>query len=164
MYKAVLYVLFFLVLVAMVLSLMGELYFTPEQLLISLMVLCTAGVGTHYVWKELTGAPANLESSLISALILFFLFDPADSMNGAVALALIAVLTITTKYLCAWHKLHFFNPVALGALLASLFSLSYATWWIGGALFLIPVLIGGALITQKIRRFPLVITTIVTAY
>jgi ferredoxin-NADP reductase len=127
-------------------------------------VLGVAGAGTHYVWKELTNAPANVESSIISVLILFFIFDPADTWQGGIALALTAVLTISAKYVFVRHKLHLFNPVALGALLASLFSLSYATWWIGGVLFFVPVLIGGLLITQKIRRFPLVIVTVVTAY
>lgn len=164
MYRVVEYVLLAYVGIALVLSFLGVLYFTPPQLIGSLLTLIIGGVVTHYVWKELTGAPANIESTLISVLILFFLFDPAESWQGNLALLLTAVLTISAKYIIAWRNLHLFNPVAFGAFLASLFSLAYATWWIGSVYFFIPVLIGGLLITQKIRRFPLVLTTVIVAY
>ena len=164
MYRVVEYTLIALVVLTLIFSITGNFYFSPLQILLSLATLLASGIVTHMVWKEITGAPANIESTIISVLILFLLFDPAMTAKEHVALALLAALTISGKYIIMWRKLHLFNPVALGIFIASLLSLNYATWWIGGAQFFIPVLIGGLIITQKIRRFPLVLTTVITAY
>lgn len=160
MYKVVLYVLSTWVLYAFVLSAFGVLYYTPSSLLVTLIVLLSVGIGLHYVLKRALGAPANVESTLISLVILFFVFDPSVHMYDLGVLALLAAIMVASKYVLAWRHLHLFNPAAVTIVIASLTSLAFSTWWIGTSYFFIPVLLGGLIITQKIRRWPLVLTTV----
>ncbi len=115
----------------------------------------------HYVLSTIFAAPANRESTFITVLILFFLFDPSLQIKNLGLLALVAVIAVASKYILAWRKLHIINPVVIAAVCASLFGLLYATWWIANPWMFIPVVIGGLVITYKIRRFALVTATII---
>lgn len=161
MYRVVLYVLAAWIVISLALSVGGILFFTPLEIIAAVVVLVLSSVVAHYICKSLWKAPANLESTIITALILFFLFDPTKDLQALGMLALIGVMGVVGKYILAYRKLHIFNPVALAAFLAAMLGVGYANWWIG-TLYLLPfVLLGGAIITTKIRRWPLVLATIV---
>nr|MCW2727193.1 hypothetical protein [Aeromicrobium sp.] len=87
--------------------------------LICLAVLLVAS----YVANRLLGLAWRIrphtESSVITALLLFFLFVPVPSIDtgNLVWLALAAVLANASKYVLAWRGRHIFNPAAAGAFL-----------------------------------------------
>jgi glycine betaine catabolism B len=130
---------------------------------LSLLVMMVAGVVTHFIGARLWRAPANLHSTIISVLILYFIFTPAMYAAEYLLLALVAVLMVLGKYLLSWRHLHIFNPVALAAFLAAISNLTFASWWVATPAMLPLVLIGGAIITLKIKRVGLVSVGIVSA-
>lgn len=87
--------------------------------LVSLAVL----VVSSYVANRLLGLAWRItphsESSVITALLLFFLFVPILSINAGnlLWLALASVLANASKYVLAWRGRHVFNPAAAGAFL-----------------------------------------------
>lgn len=164
MYRVVLYVLGAWACWALTLSFGGYLYYSPREIIYSLVALGISGIATHYILKKVSGAPADVESTLISILILFFVFDPTANFKGLLALLAISFLAIASKYVFAWRRLHIANPVAVAIVLGSLLSIAYSTWWIGTPAFFLPVCIGGIIITRKVRRFSLVFATIAISF
>jgi len=87
--------------------------------LLSLAVLLVAS----YVANRLLGLAWRIrphtESSVITALLLFFLFVPILTIDAGnlVWLALAAALANASKYVLAWRGRHIFNPAAAGAFL-----------------------------------------------
>jgi ferredoxin-NADP reductase len=160
MYRVVIYVLLAWVLLVLGLSLAGELFYSVPAILSSLAVLIAASSASHFVFKWLFKAPANYQSTLISALILFFIFIPSVEFVELAKLAAIAALMVALKYIFVVRKVHLANPVALAAVIAALFQFQYATWWFASSLTFYFILIGGTIITAKIRRFDVVLATI----
>ncbi len=163
MYQVLIAVLGVYVVSAATLSLFGVLRFTLTDLTLSLGVIVATALITHYLLVALTKAPANIWSSVITALIIFLLFTPAGTSSGLLSLAAISALAIASKYVVRYRNVHLANPVALVAVLAAVFGLGYASWWVG-SLFLAPILIiGGLIVTYKIRRLPMVLVGILTS-
>jgi len=160
MYRTVLYVLISYVIFAMIGSFFGQIFFSITDMVFSLVVLAGASLATHYLCKVISGAPANIESTIITFLILFFILDPSSEIKALAILALVSCIAITSKYILAWRKLHILNPVALATVAIGATGLTYATWWIANPWMIVPVIVGGVIITHKIRRFPLVVATI----
>ena len=72
-----------------------------------------------------------------------------------------SVWAISSKFILAIGRKHLFNPAAFGVVLTALLLDQPATWWVGGNLPLLPVvLVGGLLIVRKLSRFDLVATFI----
>jgi ferredoxin-NADP reductase len=68
---------------------------------------------------------------------------------------------MASKFIFAIGRKHLFNPAAFGVVLPAFLLDHPATWWVGGNLPLLPlVLIGGVLIVRKLHRFDLVATFI----
>jgi ferredoxin-NADP reductase len=110
--------------------------------------------------------PANTESIYITALILVLIVDPPTvaSLDAVGALIFASVWAMASKFIFAVGRKHLFNPAALGVVLPALLLNQPATWWVGGNLPLLPVvLIGGVLIVRKLRRLDLVATFIFVA-
>lgn len=160
MYRVVLYVLLSYVVVAFTLSFTDYLYYSPISILLSLGVLAAMGLATHYICKTVSRAPANLESTIITILILFLIFDPVADVDGLGRLAVVSVVAVLGKYILAWRKLHIINPVALSAVLVGSLGFVSATWWVGNYAMFALVLSGGLLITAKIKRWELVYSSV----
>jgi len=142
---------------AMALSMFGAIRYSLLDLGLSLVVMLVTALISHYLLLRFTHAPANVWSSVITALILFLIFTPTSAVSGLLALAAVAALAIVSKYVVRYRNVHLFNPVALAAVLAGLFGLGYASWWVG-SLYLAPlVIIGGLVVAYKIRRLPMVL-------
>ena len=163
MYRVVLYVLSAYVLVALGLSFADLIYFSVDKILYSLAVMMAAGLVVHYACAWMWKAPANVESTIITVLILFLIFDPKNTAVGLGTLALVTAISVISKYLFALRKLHLVNPVVFAAVFVSLVGLAGATWWVGNPAMIAAVAVGGLLITAKIRRWELVLSAIASA-
>jgi ferredoxin-NADP reductase len=155
MYRLVLYGLLFLVIQAALLSAVGILPFNPVFMIFSLLILFVSCYLTNQVWGKLLQVSINVESATITALILFFLFDPFSNIKGIPVLILAGVISMSSKYLLAIQKKHIFNPAGIAAVILGLTSFGGATWWIGSSVMIPTTAVIGLLIVRKIRRFHL---------
>lgn len=166
MYRLVLYYLTGLLVVALLLTTVGILPYAPLALLFTTLVLLLICAATNYVFATVFEAIPNVESVYITAFILALLITPVapTDVRGVAALVFAGVWAMASKYIFAIHKKHLFNPAAFGIACTALLLNQPASWWVAGNLPLLPlVLLGGLLITRKIRRFDLVASfTVVT--
>ena len=166
MYRLVLYYLAALLIAAFVFGFLKLVPHDPTALaFMTALVLATCWI-TNKVFARIFGVPANSESVYITALILALILDPIAPTDakaiGAVAFA--SVWAISSKYILAVGGKHLFNPAALGVALTALLLDHPATWWVGGNIWLFPlVLVGGALVVRKLRRLDLVATFLAVA-
>lgn len=153
MYKVVLYGLWAIVLSGFVYALFGLLPFTVLSLGVSLVVILGLCWGCNALFARLFSVPANVESVWISGLILFLILTPAATAYEFFGVILMCVITIASKYILTWEKVHVFNPVAIALVVMGLAGSDLATWWVGSTVMLPLVLIVGLLIVHKIKRF-----------
>jgi ferredoxin-NADP reductase/Na+-translocating ferredoxin:NAD+ oxidoreductase RnfD subunit len=161
MYRLVLYYLLALLAAAFVLACFGIVPHDPLALTFSTGLILAVCWITNRVFARVFAVPANSESIYITALILVLILDPVMPLDraGVGALVLASVWAMASKFIFAVGGKHLFNPAAFGILLPALLLNASATWWVGGNLPLLPViLIGGLLVIRKIRRFDLVAT------
>lgn len=160
MYKLLPYGLMILSVYAVLLGAFGVIAYKPLPQLISLATILLVALGVHFLFKTIYKAPANVESTLITSLILFFILEPSLEIQGILFIALTSAIAIVSKYVIAYHNKHIFNPVAIALLVIGLFQIPIAFWWVA-TLPLSPfVLIFGLLVVKKIRKFPLFLTFI----
>jgi ferredoxin-NADP reductase len=164
MYRLVVIVLGSLAAIAVILSLIPNgLAFSTLQLLATLVVALVVTYFSNRLIALLFRLKPHGESSIITALLLFFLFFPTTDPNRLLTLALVAVIASASKYVLAIRGRHIFNPVAIAAVIIAFTQLSAAVWWVGTPYLLAPVLIGGFLVVWRTRRFALVGTFVVLA-
>ncbi|MFJ4207243.1 oxidoreductase [Paenarthrobacter sp. NPDC089675] len=129
MYRLILWVLGILAAYSMILNVLGWLTFGLPQMLVHLM-LC---VGLTYASSRLLAlvfrTRPHSESSLITGLLLYFLFWPSFAATDIAGVALACVLASVSKYALAFRGRHIFNPAAAGAFITGLTGLNIATWW-----------------------------------
>jgi ferredoxin-NADP reductase/Na+-translocating ferredoxin:NAD+ oxidoreductase RnfD subunit len=155
----VLYYLVALVAVALVLGMVGFLPFDAISLAASVFVAVAACMLTNRLFARVFDVPANAESAIITALILALILDPVGITDGRglAGIAFAGVWAMAAKFILAIGRRHVFNPAALGVFLTGALLDQPATWWVGGHLAPLPVvLVGGLLVVRKIRRFDLV--------
>ncbi len=163
MYRVVLYSLTILILYSFVLSLLGLLSLSWVNLLASCVILLASCIVTHYLFKKLFNAPANIESTYITAFILILVAAPPRSLMEGSWLALLGIIAVVSKYIIAYRNRHLFNPAAFSLVILGAFSLPIAIWWVGSLYMLPAVLIVGLLVVKKIRRFSLFLTYILVS-
>lgn len=164
MYRVVLTVLGVWVAASFLLSVLQVIPFTPLELLSSFAILLLVSFTVHYLFKFVFRAPANLDSTLITALILFFLFLPTTVPMELAGIALAATVGVVGKYLLAYHKLHLFNPAAMAAFAVGLTQLNFAAWWVANPYLFPLVLLGGLIIAKKIRHLTMVYYGLAAAF
>lgn len=163
MYQVVIAVLGTWVVLAFVLAVFKQLPYSITAMAVSLLVLGVSGIAVHYLAQYVTKAPANLGSTVITLLILFFLFDPSLDPLMLAGLAGVAVIAILSKYLIAYRHLHILNPVAIAAVIAGTAGFAYATWWVATPVLVIAIALGGLLVVMKIDRGAMVAAGLVVA-
>jgi ferredoxin-NADP reductase/Na+-translocating ferredoxin:NAD+ oxidoreductase RnfD subunit len=163
MYRVVLYGLLVIAFWAVIFGFTGELPFTGFQLLLSLSVSVTLCMFSNWIFSKVFHAVTNVESSIITALILFFILPPITTKQEAIALSLAAVIAMASKYILAIKKKHIFNPAAVAALIVGYLLNAGATWWVGSFVLLPSTLIVGLLIIRKIRRPHLLLSFILSS-
>lgn len=157
MYKLLLWGLRILFAISWIFGLTGILPYGPIRPLVSISILLGVAFGANYLFAKFYRVAANGESTNITALLLYFIFQPPRTIQEGIALGLAAVIAIASKYVVTRHERHLFNPAALGAVVVGLSGLMYSRWWIGRDTMFIFVAILALLLVRKIHRFPMVI-------
>lgn len=163
MYRLVVYVLGILAALSVVFALFGHMSVRPTNMIISMVILFVSAYVTDRGFGRWFNVPTNMESWLITALILFLIVQPATTVMSGVVLALAAAVSSASKFLLAWNGRHIFNPAALAAAVLSLTGLGAVTWWIGSSAFWPFALLLGLLVVRKTRRTALFVTFMVVA-
>ncbi|TCI99501.1 FAD-dependent oxidoreductase [Aeromicrobium sp. IC_218] len=172
MYRLVTVVLAVLAAIAVVLAALEELdpgIFTVGPMLLSLVVLVASTAATSVVLGLGLRTRVHVESSVITALILWFLYWPAQDAAGYGWLALLGLLAGASKFVLAWRGRHVFNPAAAAAVLLLLlgevtgWAVPSTSWWAASEPLFWPVLVGALLILHRTRRLPMGAVFVVVA-
>ncbi|HUC95091.1 MAG TPA: RnfABCDGE type electron transport complex subunit D [Candidatus Saccharimonadales bacterium] len=163
MYRLVLYFLILLAGVGLIYSIAGVLPFDPINYVFSFTFLLVVSGIANLVFAKVFEAQANVESWIISALILGLIIAPPKTFSDVIFIGWAAVLMVTSKFVLAIGKKHIFNPVALSVAVTALVIGGTANWWVGNVAFLPIVVIGGFLIVRKIKRWDLVLSFLIAA-
>ena len=155
MYRLVFYYLILLIVAAVIYSALGILAFNPLALIFSSLFLFAVCLITNKIFSYVFKAPANIESTYITALILALIISPSLNINSLPLLFWAAVLSTASKYILAHNHKHIFNPAAFAVFILALTGIGSASWWIG-TFVMLPFTLLGVLIVRKIRRFDLV--------
>ncbi len=156
MYRLTLYGLYLITATALVLSLIGQLAFSPLELIISLIILVSVSYVATRIFAWVFSSAYNPESWQITAFILFYLIFPQTDIKGYLLTALVALLAVASKYLLAIRGRHIFNPAAVAVVISSTLGLLGATWWIATIVMLPVTVLVGLLIVWKLRHFMMV--------
>jgi ferredoxin-NADP reductase/Na+-translocating ferredoxin:NAD+ oxidoreductase RnfD subunit len=159
MYRLVLYYTAALLAVAFGLGFFALVPSEPTALAFSMVVIMATCWLANSAFALLFRVPANTESIYITGIILALILPPvtADNHIGVAGLVLASGVAIASKFLLAIRRRHVFNPVAIGVVAAGLILDQPATWWVGGNLELLPVvLVGGLLVVRKVQRFDMI--------
>ena len=163
MYRLVLYYLVGLVIAAFVFGFFKIVPHDPTAIAFSTVLILAVCWITNQLFARVFDVPANGDSVYITALILLLILDPvtASDPKGVGIVIFASVWAIASKFIFAVGRKHLFNPAAFGVMLPALLLGQPATWWVGGNLPLLPVvLVGGFLVVRKLQRFDLVATFI----
>src|SRR5665213_2710477 len=152
MYRLLMYYLVGLLIGAIGLSVVGDMKYSAVQIAISATVLVTACWLINKVFAYIFYAPVNPESSLLTGLILALIIPPSLGNFGFLFLLAASGLAIASKYILTVRAKHIFNPAAIAVALTAFGPHQYTSWWVGTAVMLPFVLIGGILIIRKVRR------------
>jgi len=167
MYRIVTLALSALVVVAVAFTAFGDLgdgLWTVRGQITSLAVLLVTVALPSWGIGRLVGARAHLESSIITALLLFFLFIPQESGVELGWIALAGALAAVSKYLIAWRGRHLLNPAAAGAFgsflvqrIADVDPLDRhaASWWVASTDLLPWVAVAAFVVLWRTRRLGL---------
>ena len=153
MYRLVSGSLFVLAAISILAGFIGWLPYSGLSQLFSLalaiLVALVFNISLAWIFK----IPASHESAIITALILFFLALPAESIFTAWPLAAAVAIGIASKYIFAYKKQHFMNPAAFGAAVLSMTGLYTFSWWVANPTLFVPLLVLGILVVMKVRRW-----------
>lgn len=129
MYRLILLVLGVLALFSMVLNILGWLTFGLPEMVVHLVLCLALSYGANRLLALMFSVRPHSESSLITGLLIYFLFWPSLEIRDMTGTALACVLAVSSKYALAWNGRHIFNPAALGIFIVGLTGLNIATWW-----------------------------------
>lgn len=123
---------------------------------LSMAVSIPSGVLFSWVFGKIMRRPAQLESAVITALILGFLM-PADlTAQSVITVAFANLVAAGSKWIVTFRARHIFNPAALGAAVVTTLSMLTvpvlpAVWWIGAAPAFVPTLLVAVVIAYRLR-------------
>lgn len=152
MYRSALYGLSWLVLISLVLSFIGIIDYSPAAMLGSLVLLVVAGYLGNRLVARLYGIPVNYESSVITALLLFFIMAVPTTTEDWLALIMVSVVATVSKYVLNWNGSHIFNPAAFAVLVASLTEVGLVGWWVAKPVLIPFTILFGFLLLRKVRK------------
>ena len=167
MYRLALYYLIALIVAAFVLGFFKVLPYDPTAIAFSTLLILAVCWLTNQLFSRVFEAATNIESVYITSLILALIITPVTATDtaGVGFLIFASVWAMASKYIFAIGKKHIFNPAAFAVALTAVTINQSATWWVGGNLALLPVvLVGGLLLVRKIQRFDLVISFALAAF
>lgn len=153
MYRLILLVLATLAAYSLLLNALGWLTFGIPQMLVYLVLCLGLTYGSNRALAALFQVRPHSESSLITGLLLYFLFWPTFAPMDMAGVALACVLASASKYALAWRGRHIFNPAAAGAFVTGLTGLNIATWWAATPAMLWLLVPGVLLVLYRTRKF-----------
>ncbi|HWZ66077.1 MAG TPA: RnfABCDGE type electron transport complex subunit D [Patescibacteria group bacterium] len=163
MYRLLLYYLILLLFAAIILSAFGLIHYQPLDILFCSLLLTATCWLSNKLFAFVFEAPTNVESPLITALILALIISPSHNSSGFIFMIAAGGLAMASKYILAVKKRHIFNPAAIAVALTSFGAGDAASWWVGTVWMLPFVLVGGILLTRRIRRSKMVVWFALTA-
>lgn len=152
MYRLVLSCLVALVVVALFLSTAGLIKYPVLAMVATLSAAFVGSYLSNRVLAAMFGVVPHSESSLITALLIFFIFPPSIEPVPVLAVALAGVLASGSKYILAVRGRHVFNPAAAGVFLLTVTGLYFSGWWIGTPAMLPFTLIVSVIVLHRVRR------------
>ena len=152
MYRLVLWVLAVLAAYSLLLNVLGWLTFGIPEMLAHLALCLGLTYASNRALAALFHVRPHSESSLITGLLLYFLFWPSFQALDVAGVALACVLASASKYALAWRGRHIFNPAAAGAFVAGLTGLNIATWWAATPAMLFLLVPGILLVLYRTRK------------
>lgn len=171
MYRLVTLSLGTLAVYAFVLSLFGAVFYTPLELLATLATLLVVGYLSNRLFGALFRVRPHSESSIITALLLFFILWPGIEPAELAWIAVAAVVASAGKYLLAFRGRHVFNPAALAALVMSVLAsylvvpgISPSVWWVANPYLLPGVIILGGLVLIRTKRLTMALVFVVVSW
>ncbi|HWC62047.1 MAG TPA: hypothetical protein VG501_00385 [Rhizomicrobium sp.] len=153
-HRLALYYLLILLLAAEIFCLAHILPYPPLDLAFSALVTGAASFGGNWIFSRVWEVESSPDSVWITALILILIITPfAPRDLHAIGYAVFASLwAMAAKYIFTVKRRNIFNPAAFGVALAALALGSSVSWWIGGSLYVLPlVILGGMLILAKMN-------------
>ncbi|MCX2746588.1 oxidoreductase [Arthrobacter sp. MI7-26] len=157
MYRLILWILAILAVYSMVLNVLGWLTFGLPEMLVHLVLCLGLTYASNRLVAVLFKVRPHSESSLITGLLLYFLFWPTEllptvQVPDIAGVVVACVLASASKYVLAFRGHHIFNPAAAGAFIASLTGLNIATWWAATPAMLWLLVPGVLLVLYRTRK------------
>lgn len=153
MYMTVFFALVFLVFCSLVAGGLSYIPQTIPQQLLSLGVVLGTALLVNAVIARLMQVSPNHISVAITALIVFFIVNPAREISDLHIIALVAAIAMASKYLIAYRKQHIVNPAAFGVMVLSLSGYYESTWWLATPILFLPLLLAGSIVVYKVRKW-----------
>lgn len=163
MYRLILLVLAALAVYSLLLDVLGWLTFGIPEMLAHLVLCLGLTYASNRALAALFRVRPHSESSLITGLLLYFLFWPSFAPTDVAGVALACVLASASKYALAWRGRHIFNPAAAGAFVVGLTGLNIATWWAATPAMLLLLVPGVLLVLYRTRKFLMASVFVVVA-
>ncbi|MFB2586430.1 oxidoreductase [Herbiconiux liukaitaii] len=163
MYNLIIVVLLAITVVALIGSLIGQIFYSPAAILASVVVAVGATLISSWLFARLFRTSAHLPSSVITGLIILFVFIPTAEPGGLALLALTAVVASASKFVLAIRGRHVLNPVAAAAVIMSVTALNPSGWWVATPLLLPFVAVGAFLVLYRTRKLTMGVGFIVVA-
>jgi len=143
--------------VSILLSVLKIIQFSPIDITFTSFYFTFACWVINKIFAKIFKVGTNLESSLITGLILSLIVGPSQFPNDLLFLTAVAALAMASKYLIVWKSKHIFNPAAFGAVASAVILGHGASWWIGVPQMMPVIILGGLLIMKKIHRWEIVL-------
>lgn len=168
MYRLVSLVLAALAAYSLLLDGLGWLTFGIANMLAHLALCLGLTYASNRALAAVFRVRPHSESSLITGLLLYFLFwptqlGPAFAPIDLAGVALACILASASKYALAWRGRHVFNPAAAGAFITGLTGLNIATWWAGTPAMLWLLVPGVLLVLYRTRKMLMAAVFVVVA-
>ncbi|MGF6833796.1 ferredoxin-NADP reductase [Paenarthrobacter sp. TE4293] len=163
MYRLILWVLGVLVAYSMVLDALGWLTFGIPEMVVHLALCLAVTYASSRLLALVFRVKPHTESSLITGLLLYFLFWPSFAVTDMAGVALACVVASVSKYALAFRGRHIFNPAAAGAFITGLTGLNIATWWAATPAMLWLLVPGVLVVLYRTRKLMMATVFLVAA-
>lgn len=138
---------------SILLGFLGVLPYSGQRQLLALTLALAVALFLNVLTARASKIPANHESAIITALILFFLVVPGETIMANWPLMAAVTIGIMSKFTLVYKKQHFMNPAAFGAAALSLPGLYVFSWWVGNPTLFLPLVVIGLLVVMKVRKW-----------
>jgi ferredoxin-NADP reductase len=152
MYMGVTFALMALLGIVAIASVFGSLAYTPLSIVSGAIIFVFVSLLTNHLLGYVFSVKTQFQSAIISGLILSFLFTPPSQASDYIAIIMISVIAMASKYILTWKGRHIFNPAALAAVIISLTGITTASWWVATPVLFIPMILLGTFTLYRTHR------------